>query len=413
MNLPSLVEHLRLCPTAAHVAQLWANIMKQAGFTECLTTSVIESDDLSAGFMRRDGAIVAWRNMQKATEEGVRLVGAHTDSPGLHLKPRQGRVAAGQALLDVEIYGGPLLSSWADRDLGLAGRVVLRDGSVQLYASNSAMARISLLAIHLDREVNDRGLVLDRHLHLSPMWGDGAQDFEVWLASEIGVDVSDIATWSSELVDRQPPDFIGRNGEYLASARLDNQVSCWSAMCALLSATSTRPMLCVLFDHEEVGSGSVTGAAGPMLEFVLERLSLAAGNDREGFLRMLARSHCVSADNSHALHPNFMDRHHPSHAPLLNGGVAIKTNVSQRYASSSESIRPILEAYDRIGRQPQWFSSKNVIPCGSTIGPITATRLGIDTVDIGIPQLSMHSIREVCGRSDTDQLRDLLTAYWH
>ena len=128
---------------------------------------------------------------------------------------------------------------------------------------------------------------------------------------------------------------------------------------------------------------------------------------------MLARSHCVSADNSHALHPNFMDRHHPSHAPLLNGGVAIKTNVSQRYASSSESIRPILEAYDRIGRQPQWFSSKNVIPCGSTIGPITATRLGIDTVDIGIPQLSMHSIREVCGRSDTDQLRDLLTAYWH
>jgi aspartyl aminopeptidase len=167
-----------------------------------------------------------------------------------------------------------------------------------------------------------------------------------------------------------------------------------------------------LFDHEEVGSDTTTGASGPLLEHCLERLSIASGATRNDYLNMLSRSHCVSADNSHALHPNYPERHHPLHAPVLNGGVAIKTNVGQRYASSAESTYPILEAFDRAGATPQWFSSKNVIPCGSTIGPLTATRLGIETVDIGIPQLYMHSIRETCGSADPESLRALLAAYW-
>lgn len=410
---PTLVDHLASCPTAAHVADCWAKLLTSAGFVEFDDTEPARPDVLHAGFAHRSGSLVAWRNMEQVTEQGVRIVGAHTDSPGLHLKPQQGHVAAGQGMLAVEVYGGPLLSSWTDRDLGIAGRVVLRDGSRRLYATQQAMARVSLLAIHLDRDVNDRGLVLDRHLHLAPMWGQGTIDFDIWLAKEINVDRSDILTWTAELVDSQAPGFVGRNQEYLASARLDNQVSCWAAMSALVESTPSQPSMAVLFDHEEVGSASTTGAAGPLLEHVLERLSLLAGNNRESFMCMLRRSHCVSADNSHALHPNFPDRHHSLHAPLLNNGVAIKTNVGQRYASSAESTAPILEAFEKIGKEPQWFSSKNVIPCGSTIGPITATRLGIDTVDIGIPQLSMHSIREVCGRTDPDVLRELLVAYWH
>jgi len=410
---PTLVDHLASCPTSAHVAEYWAPLLRKGGFVEFDDVTPINHEVLQAGFALRAGSLVAWRNMQLVTEYGVRLVGAHTDSPGLHLKPRQGRIAAGQDMLDIEVYGGPLLSSWADRDLGVAGRVVMRDGSSRLYATRHAVARVSLLAIHLDREVNDRGLVLDRHLHLSPMWGQGEAAFDIWLANEIGVDRTDMMTWTAELVDTQPPGFIGRNQEYLASARLDNQVSCWATMNALVESTPSRPSMAVLFDHEEVGSASATGAAGPLLEHLLERLSLLAGNDRDAFLRMLRQSHCVSADNSHALHPNYLDRHHPLHAPLLNHGVAIKTNVGQRYASSVESTAPILEAFERIAQTPQWFSSKNVVPCGSTIGPVMATRLGIETVDIGIPQLSMHSIREVCGRTDPDVLRELLVAYWH
>lgn len=362
--------------------------------------------------MTTGGALVAWRNVGALNDAGVRIVGAHTDSPGLHLKPRQGRVSASQAMLDVEVYGGPLLSSWTDRDLRVAGRVMLRDGRRQLFASSHPIARISLLAIHLDRDVNDRGLVLDRHLHLSPMWGHQTPDFVQWLAGHLGVDACDIVSWSAELVDDQPPAYVGANQEYIASSRLDNQVSCWAALAALETSKGTFPSMVVLFDHEEVGSGSTTGASGPLLEHILERLSVAVGGSRSDFLRMLRRSHCLSADNSHALHPNYPERHHDLHAPILDGGVAVKTNVNQRYASSPESLGPVLSAFEGIKTTPQWFSSKNSIPCGSTIGPLTATRLGIETVDVGVPQLSMHSIREVCGRHDVVGLRDLITAYF-
>jgi aspartyl aminopeptidase len=249
-------------------------------------------------------------------------------------------------------------------------------------------------------------------MHLSPMWGAESVDFREWLGGETNVSPDSIVAWGAELADSQPPAVIGRSGEYLAASRLDNQLSCWAAMHALHDTTSTEPSMVVLFDHEEVGSSSATGAAGPLLEHTLERLSLAAGADRADFLTMLGRSHCVSSDNSHALHPNHTDRHHDLHAPLLNAGVAVKMNVNQRYATDTDSVGPVLDAFHVLEREPQWFSSKNSIPCGSTIGPITATRLGIPTVDIGVPQLSMHSIREVCGMEDANTLRDLLSAYW-
>jgi aspartyl aminopeptidase len=410
VSISDFTDHLASCPTALHVADRWTTALGRQGYRDAATgwTEAV----LEKGFVRRRGAIVAWRNMGSMVDQGVRIVGAHTDSPGLHLKPRQGRIAAGQSMLEVEVYGGPLLSSWADRDLGLAGHVVLTNGETRLFSTSNPIARIPLLAIHLDRDVNERGLILDRHNHLSPMWGEGHADIEEWLADEIGLPVTDIVSWAAELADTQPPAFLGRNGTYLAASRLDNQVSCWAAMTALIAADTADPSMVALFDHEEVGSSSATGASGPLLEQVLERLCITAGGNRESFLTVLDRSHCVSADNSHALHPNHQDRHHEQHAPLLNEGVAIKTNSNQRYASDSGSVVPILAAFQRVNRAPQWFSSKNTIPCGSTIGPLTATRLGIPTIDIGVPQLSMHSIREVCGASDVLALRELLVAYW-
>ncbi len=410
MTLETLTDQLASCPTARHVVGHWSDIVSRAGFVEADPLRWEESI-LDRGFTGSGGSFVAWRNMRGMVADGVRIVGAHTDSPGLHLKPRQGRRSAGQSLLDVEVYGGPLLSSWADRDLRVAGHAVLDTGEVRLFATDRPVARISLLAIHLDREVNERGLVLDRHLHLSPMWGADDVDFREWLAVQVGVTADSIASWSAELADSQMPARIGRAGEYLAASRLDNQLSCWAAMEALIESDTDRPSLVIFFDHEEVGSSSATGAAGPLLDHVLERLCIAGGGNRGDFLDMLRRSHCVSADNSHALHPNHPDRHHDLHAPILNAGVAVKTNANQRYATDTESVGPILDAFRVAGQEPQWFSSKNTIPCGSTIGPITATRLGIPTVDIGVPQLSMHSLREVCGTRDAVSLRGLLAAY--
>lgn len=410
MAIRTLIEQLATCPTARHVVDHWSGIVSGAGFVEAGPSGWHETV-LDRGFVRSGGSFVAWRNMRRMATDGVRIVGAHTDSPGLHLKPRQGRRSAGQSMLEVEVYGGPLLSSWADRDLRIAGHAVLDTGEVRLFATDTAVARISLLAIHLDRDVNERGLVLDRHLHLSPMWGAGDVDFPEWVATQLGVPASSVASWSAELADAQLPATIGRSGEYLAASRLDNQLSCWAAMEALRDSNTVFPSLVVLFDHEEVGSSSATGAAGPILERVLERLCLAAGGGRGDFLDTIERSHCVSADNSHAVHPNHPDRHHGLHAPELNAGVAVKSNVSQRYATDNDSVGPMLDAFRAAGQEPQWFSSKNTIPCGSTIGPITATRLGIRTVDIGVPQLSMHSIREVCGSRDAASLRTLLAAY--
>jgi aspartyl aminopeptidase len=171
-------------------------------------------------------------------------------------------------------------------------------------------------------------------------------------------------------------------------------------------------MMIALFDHEEVGSQSSQGAGGPMLEHALERLSVAAGSSRSDYLVSLQKSHCVSADNAHAVNPNYVDRHELNNAPFVNEGVVVKTNVSQRYATSPISLVPIVRAASTAGVNLQTFSSRNNIACGSTIGPITATRIGIETVDIGVPQLSMHSIREMCGTKDPVDLVALLSAYF-
>ena len=410
--IATLLAQLDASPTAHHVVEWWRKRLIDAGFLDCSL-----NDNLSGerGFVCRGGAIIAWKVPHKSLQHGFRIVGAHSDSPGLHIKPQPNKQHANMSLLGVEVYGGPLLNSWLDRDLGVAGHVVLQDGSTKLFTSSTPIARISQLAIHLDRDVNDKGLVLDRHQHLNALWltSDNGLNFDQWMSQQCDIDPSQIRASSAQLFDIQKASLIGADSSLIASARIDNQASCWAAMTALIGQIdTTSPSVVALFDHEEVGSSSATGAAGPLLEHVLERLCIAGGLSRQDFINTLTKSHCISADNAHAVHHNYPERHDTNHSPLLNQGVVIKSNVGQRYATSSTSIAPFVDACN-IAKVPiQYFASRNNIACGSTIGPITATRLGIDTIDVGIPQLSMHSAREVCGTQDPIFLRDALQSYF-
>lgn len=403
-TLGSLCEFLDSSPTPRHVVATAARRLSGAGFAQFDLAAGLPSmrGRGARGYFTRGGALVAFA-VGDAAVDRFRVVGAHTDSPGLHVKPNPEGAAANLATLEVEIYGSPLLNSWLDRDLDLAGHVVHRNGDVSLFRSATPAARLAQLAIHLDRSVNENGVVLDKHAHLRPIWGGASADRTIVqeAAGLVGAETSDIVMVEAQLVDSAPARVIGADGSLLASGRLDNQLSCWAAIEAISGSSGGSAIsLVALFDHEEVGSQSTTGAAGPMLEHVMERLADALGMARAEYLAMLSRSSCLSCDNAHALHPNYPDRHDPRHAPLINMGIALKVNSNQRYATSSTSAIAFLDACEAAGVRSQTFSSRNTMPCGSTIGPVTATRLGIDTVDVGVPQLSMHSAREVCGIDD-------------
>jgi aspartyl aminopeptidase len=318
------------------------------------------------------------------------------------------------------VYGGALLTSWLDRDLGLAGRVELVDGSHRLVDHRAPIARVPQLAIHLDRDVNERGLTLDKQLHLSPVWGVGtpaAGEFAAFVAASAGVEPDAVSAWDLSLFDLTPASVLGADRSLLAAGRLDNQASCWAATAGMVAsaasgAAGAHTSVIALFDHEEVGSESTTGAAGPLLEHILERLCLSLGGTRDDFLAALGSSSCISADNAHSVHPNYPERHEPGHRPVVNQGPAIKLNHNQRYATSPATAGLAQRVFAAADVPWQVFVSRNNMPCGSTIGPITATRLGIDTVDVGVPQLSMHSARELCGVMDPPWLAAGLAAYF-
>jgi aspartyl aminopeptidase len=406
----ALRTFLDASPSPWHAVQSAVELLEAAGFGGAAETTSWDGVR-DAGFVVRGGALVAWRRPSGAGPLPVRLVGAHTDSPNLRIKPRPDVDRAGWRQLGVEVYGGVLLNSWLDRDLGVAGRLVAADGTPTLVAVDEPIARVPQLAIHLDRDVNERGLVLDRQAHMSPVWAtDLGTDFASWIAECAGTAVP--AAWELGLFDVQPAAVLGADRSLLASGRLDNLVSCWAATTALAAAEPDGHVAMIaLFDHEEVGSASITGASGPILEVVIERLNQAAGGSRDDLHRTLAASSCVSADNAHAVHPNYVERHDPDHAPLVNHGPAIKLNANQRYATSSDTAVLFQQACAAAGVPHQVFVSRNNVPCGSTIGPLTATRLGIATVDVGVPQLSMHSARELCGVDDPRWLAAAVTAY--
>lgn len=416
-GLDDLLAYLDASPSPWHAAESSARRLLAAGFTE-LPVSAAWSDVPDRGFVRRGGALVGWhRGSTTGPTSPLRLVGAHTDSPCLRVKPRPDAGSAGWKQLAVEVYGGVLLNSWLDRDLGVAGSVITADGSSHLVAVRDAVARVPQLAIHLDREVNERGLVLDKQQHLTPVWGVGAAaegEFAAWIASLVGVDPTDVRSWDLSLFDITPAALLGPERSLLAAGRLDNQLSCWAATAALAAAPQGTDGTAViaLFDHEEVGSESTTGAAGPLLEHVLERLALASGATRDQWLVQLAASTCISADNAHSVHPNYPERHEPAHRPMVNHGPAVKLNHNQRYATSPAGAAMAQDVFASAGVPHQVFVSRNNMPCGSTIGPITATRLGIETVDVGVPQLSMHSARELSGTLDAPWLAQALSAWF-
>jgi len=416
-RLDDLIAFLDASPSPWHAAASAAARLDAAGFTRVpfdFTTGEVPHK----GYVLRGAALVGWhRGSTAGVSSPLRIVGAHTDSPCLRVKPNADAGSVGWKQLSVEVYGGVLLNSWLDRDLGVAGTLVLNDGTSRLVAVHEAVARVPQLAIHLDRDVNERGVVLDKQQHLGPVWGLGSPtngEFRAWIANAAGVDPSAVRSWDLSLFDRTPAAVLGPAGDLLASGRLDNQVSCWAATSALARADQAGASTAViaLFDHEEVGSESTTGAAGPLLEHVLEQVALATGAGRSQFLSQLTSSHCISADNAHSVHPNYPERHEAGHRPLVNHGPAIKLNHNQRYATTPASAAMAEQVFRDAGVPWQTFVSRNNMPCGSTIGPITATRLGIDTVDVGVPQLSMHSARELCGTNDPVWLAKALEGWF-
>lgn len=417
MRLDSLIEFLDASPSPWHVVKSARSRLAAAGF-EPVDMVQAWADLPARGFVGRGAALVAWsRGSSAGNSTPLRVVGAHTDSPGLRIKPRPDTGAAGWKQLGVEVYGGALVNSWLDRDLAIAGRVEMSDGTPADLRIDDAVCRVPQLAIHLDRDVNERGLVLDKQQHLTPVWGSGSPrqgEFAEWVADRLGCAPRDVAAWELCLFDRTPPEIVGADRSLLAGGRLDNQVSCWAAVESIMAADDphTSTAVIALFDHEEVGSESTTGAAGPLLEHVLERLAQASGASRAEFLAQLAASTCVSADNAHAVHPNYRDRHDPDHQPIVNQGPAIKLNSNQRYATSARSAGLLRRVFAEAEVPSQVFVSRNNMPCGTTIGPLTATRLGIETVDVGVPQLSMHSARELCGVEDPVSLAAGLRHYF-
>jgi len=407
-----LMGFIDASPSPFHACATAAARLDAAGFTGLSETDAWP-DHAHRAYIVRDGSLVAWTTPPDATATTpFRVIGAHTDSPNLRVKPHPDVTRAGAQLVAVEVYGGPLFNSWLDRDLGLSGRVALRDGELRLLKIDRPIARIPQLAIHLDREVNTSGLMLNPQQHLTPMWAIGNGEFQGFVAEELDVPRRDIAFWDLMFHDLTPSSLLGRNDEFISAPRIDNLCSSWAAITALIAAQPADHVnVIALFDHEEIGSTSNRGAGSPLVEAVLERVTLGLGGGREEWRRALAGSVCLSADMAHATNPNYSERHEPGHWIALNGGPVIKTNASQRYATDARSAAVFVEACDKAHVPVQQYVHRNDMVCGSTIGPITAAKLGISTVDVGAPQLAMHSARELMGSADADLYTQAMTAF--
>jgi len=415
-----LMSFLAASPSPYHEAANAAERLEKAGFRQVTETDAW--DGTSGGkYVLRGGAIVAWYVPEGAdAHTPFRIAGAHTDSPNLRVKPQPDSGALGFRQVAVEIYGGPLLNSWLDRDLGLSGRLTLRDGSSCLVNIDRALLRVPQLAIHLDRSVTSEGLKLDKQRHLQPIWGLGDDvrdgDLIAFLEEELGLAAGEVTGWDLMTHAIEPPAYLGRDEELLAGPRMDNLLSVHAATAALEAvATSDAALSCIpvlaAFDHEENGSQSDTGADGPLLGSVLERSVFARGGSYEDRARAFAGTVCLSSDTGHAVHPNYAERHDPTHHPRLNGGPILKVNVNNRYATDGSGRAIFAAACEKANVPFQTFVSNNAMPCGTTIGPITAARHGIKTVDIGAAILSMHSARELCGAEDPYLLANAVAAF--
>ncbi len=420
-TLERLLTFLARSPTPWHATANMARRLEDAGYRRLDETRAWSLSPGDRVFVTRNDSSLIALQLPEGRLETLRMIGAHTDSPGLRLKPNAALRNRDWLQLGVEVYGGALLAPWFDRDLGIAGRVHVRgeDGRTRgvLINVDRPVATIPSLAIHLDREANN-GRALNAQTQMAPvlLQGGGDSDFTAllkrWLHEQQGLEDVEPLAFELCLHDVQPPSRVGIEAELIASARLDNLLSCFCGLEALLAADGRQGVLLVANDHEEVGSASACGAQGPFLADVLRRVNAQCGEvGEEGLVRLIQGSRLISCDNAHALHPNFPDKHDAAHGPAINGGPVIKVNANQRYATTSETAALFRDLCHEAGVPVQSFVTRADMGCGSTIGPITASEIGVPTLDVGVPQWAMHSIRETAGVHDIAYLIRALTAF--
>lgn len=406
-----LCQFIDASPSPFHVCATVAERLRAAGYTE-----VAEADRWPASgrlFTRRSGSIVAWHAGERPAR-GFRIVGAHTDSPNLRVKQHPDRQVAGWSLVALQPYGGVWLNSWLDRDLGISGRLSVRAGSAitdVLVRVDEPILRVPQLAIHLAED--RKALALDPQRHLNAVWAAGeATPFLAYVAERAGLRAADVLGFDLMTHDLAPSALTGVDEAFVSAPRLDNQASCYAGLAALLGAEpgEQTPVL-ALFDHEEVGSTSDHGAGSELLLTTLERIVAAAGGDRQDFLAARPGSLLASADMAHATHPNYPERHEPGHQIAINAGPVLKVHPNLRYATDGRTAAAFALACDQAGVALQRYEHRADLPCGSTIGPMTAARTGIPTVDVGAPQLAMHSAREFMGAADVGAYAAALGAF--
>lgn len=421
----NLLDFIDASPSPWHAVNTVEQRLLKHSFKQLHET---EAWQLIAGgsyYVVRGGAsIIAFTlGNQNLTETGLRMVGAHTDSPGLRLKPNAAYGGDGLVRISVEVYGGPILATFTDRDLSVAGRVTVRTTTgfeTRLLKFDNALMRLPNLAIHMNREVNDKGLVLNKQTELPLIFGESQsgveadQQFLAHIAEALNVEPTDILTFELNVFDTQKGCFWGANQEFIANSQLDNLASCHAALTALLATeNSSSTCVCALFDHEEVGSESATGASGSFLSNVVNRIVSCQKLDDEARLRALAQSFFISADMAHAYHPNHPSAYEPCHHVLVNKGPVIKTNANQRYSTNAETAARFITLCETANVPYQQYAHRTDLGCGSTIGPIVAANLGVASVDVGSPMWAMHSIRESAGVLDHSYMIAALEAMFN
>lgn len=417
--LQGLLSFLHASPTPFHATETMSQALDQAGFIRLKEEDEWQIAPDNGYYVIRDhSSIVAFTTGEISfIEHGFRMMGAHTDSPALKVKPNPELYKHSHWQLGVEVYGGVILRTWFDRDLSIAGRVHYLNEEQQIASSlinfERPIATIPSLAIHMDRETNKKHCV-NEQTQLSPILlqcqKNKQPNFKTLLLNQVNLEhqnAQEILDYDLYFYDTQLPILSGFNEEFINSARIDNLVSCYIGLISMLQSARHVPTVLACYNHEEVGSESAAGAASCFLESVMKRLT----HTHDDFSRCMAKSMLVSLDGAHALHPNFIDKHDDQHAPILNHGPVVKFNAKQRYATSSETASMIRYIANSINENIQSFVMRNDLTCGTTIGPVSATRLGVKTIDMGIPQFGMHSIREMAGARDAYSLFRILREF--
>jgi aspartyl aminopeptidase len=417
-----LLSFIDASPSPWHAVNTVEQHLLNQGFKQLHESEAWQVNAGDSYYVVRGGAsIIAFTlGSKNPTETGFRIVGAHTDSPSLRLKPNAAYGNDGLVRIGVEVYGGPILATFTDRDLSVAGRVTIRTANgfeTRLVKFDDALMRLPNLAIHMNREVNDKGLVLNKQTELPLIFGENEAGIEAdkqflcHIAAALKVEAKDILTFELNVFDTQKGVFWGANQEFIADSQLDNLASCHATITALTAAKNPdSTCICALFDHEEVGSESTTGASGSFLNDVVNRILSGQQLDEEAKLRTLAQSFFISADMAHAYHPNHPSAYEPCHHALVNKGPVIKTNANQRYSTNAETAARFITLCESAGVPYQQYAHRTDLGCGSTIGPIVASNLGVPSVDVGSPMWAMHSIRESAGVLDHSYMIAVLKA---